>query len=254
MTISFAEAVGTLLQGSPIAWAKFQDHKAGSITLNTSGQRRLFEFLLKQPPATVALADSSSFDGLIAAWNDSGDPAKSGQLNGAGPLAGTWRLTKLEASAFGGLTIFGGPIFEQWIGGANWCLEGQNGSGKSSFTNAILWALTGKRVREQDGLVDDNGKREPVYNDAGQQIGHWPPLVSYPEKAAELTKDAETWVRLTFENASGETAIAFRKIISPHKGDSTSDAAIDPRLIAVPQLIETGLLMPARIPTHRFWR
>lgn len=252
MTISLAEATAAILKGSPLTWNKFQDHKAGAITLGTSGQRRLFEFLLKQPSAKVAIADPSLFDGLLAAWSGGSDPAAAAAHETAAASACVWRLTRLEASGFGGLTVFGGPIFEQWIGGENWCLEGQNGSGKSSFTNAILWALTGKRVREQDGLVDDYGERAPVYNAAGQQIGVWPPLVSYPDKASELAKDAETWVRLTFQNESGETATAFRKTTSPHEGEPATEAAIDPRLLAAPQLIETGLLMPARIPRIGF--
>jgi AAA domain len=252
LSISFADATATLLKGSPQPWSKFQDHKAGSISLGTSGQRRLFEFLLKQPAAKVVIADASLFDGLIVAWNGTSDPALSDEQSASGCSAGTWRLVRLEASGFGGLTIYGGPTFDQWIGGENWCLEGQNGSGKSSFTNAILWALTGKRVREQDGLVDDNGQRAPVYNEAGKQIGVWPPLVSYPEKASELIKDAEVWVRLTFENMSGDTATAFRKIISPHEGDPSTEVVVDPRLVAIPQLIETGLLMPARIPRIGF--
>ena len=107
-------------------------------------------------------------------------------------------------------------------------------------------------MREQEGLVLESGVRAPVYNDVGKEIGKWPSLVSYPEKVSDLSKVAEAWVRLTFENAKGETATALRKIISPLESDQTIEAAIDPRLLAAPQLIETGLLMPARIPRVGF--
>jgi ABC-type transport system involved in cytochrome bd biosynthesis fused ATPase/permease subunit len=70
-----------------------------------------------------------------------------------------WRLERIEASAFGGLTLFEGDNFDFWTGGDNWCLLGQNGSGKTSLASAILWALTGKRIREQDGPVDETGAR-----------------------------------------------------------------------------------------------
>jgi hypothetical protein len=181
--MSFAEATATLLKGVPLSWNKFQDHKAGSICLGASSQRRLFNFLLKQPPAKVAVADESLFGGLINAWTDTTDPAGEVQAGTTGASSGVWRLAKLEASGFGGLTVFSGPTFDLWIGRENWCLEGQNGSGKTSFTNAILWALTGRRIREQDGLVDDRGFRAPVYDEKGKEIGKCPPLVSYPEKA-----------------------------------------------------------------------
>jgi hypothetical protein len=135
--ISFAEATAALLKGATLSWNKFEDHKAGSICLGTASQRRLLDFLLKQPTGKVAVADEGLFPGLIAAWNGTSDPASSTIQSATGASTGPWRLAKLEASGFGGLTIFGGPIFSQWIGGENWCLEGQNGSGKSSFTNAI---------------------------------------------------------------------------------------------------------------------
>jgi hypothetical protein len=250
--ISLVEATTTLLKGSSLAWKTFQDHKAGSIVLGTSGQRRLLQFLLKQPSAKVSIADDRLFDGLISAWNETADPASGVQEKVSSASSGVWRLVKLEASGFGGLTVFSGPIFKLWIGGENWCLEGQNGSGKTSFTNAILWALTGKRVREQDGLVDDGGLRSPVCDENGKVIGQWPPLISYPEKASELSKDAEAWVRLTFMNQTGELAIAFRKVVSPREGEPKIEANIDPRLTAVPQLIETGMLMPARLPRVGF--
>ncbi len=193
LSISFAEATAALLNGTTLSWGKFEDHKAGSICLGAPGQRRLLSFLLKRPTTKVAVADESLFAGLIAAWNDTSDPASSAAHSPTGASVGPWRLTSLEASGFGGLTFFGGPTFTQWIGGENWCLEGQNGSGKSSFANAILWALSGYRVREQEGLVLESGVRAPVYNDVGKEIGKWPSLVSYPEKASDLSKVAEAW-------------------------------------------------------------
>jgi hypothetical protein len=245
--ISLAEATTTLLKGSPLSWPKFQDQKPGTICLESSAQRRLFAFLLKQPATKLASPDEGMFKGLIAAWNDSADPAADHPDAAGGAMSGVWRLAKLEASGFGGLTVFGGPIFEIWIEGESWCLEGQNGSGKTSFTNSILWALTGKRVREYDGLVDDEGDRAPVYSDVGAEIGRWPPLISYPEKVSDLRNEAQVWVRLTFHNGKGDTAIAYRETTSPREGAPLTVKQIDARLLAIPQLIETGLLMPARI-------
>ena len=51
------------------------------------------------------------------------------------------------------------------------------------------------------------------------------------------------WVRLTFENETRK-AFAERKITSPKEGAPAQEDSINKRLTAVPQLLETGLLMP----------
>ena len=73
----------------------------------------------------------------------------------------------METSGFGGLNQVGGPSFVVPFDEANWCLEGQNGSGKTSLVSALIWALTGFRCRDQDGLHFENGVRVPVQNDSG---------------------------------------------------------------------------------------
>ena len=73
------------------------------------------------------------------------------------------------------------------------------------------------------------------------------PLVSYPLDAAGLKADAVVTAKLTFRNPAGETATAERKTTSPAAGDPVLQSQIDPRLLSSPELIESGLLMPARI-------
>jgi hypothetical protein len=247
MPISLNEVTTQLLKGKKLSWEKFESHKAGSVTLDTPGARRLFKFLIEQSSAKVAEADQQLFAEIIAAWKSDDDPASA--LGSASPVStkGIWRLARIEAFNFGGLTHFGGPPFDMNIGRENWCLEGQNGCGKTSLSNAILWAMTGKRVREQDGLIDETAARSSVHNASGKEIGTWPPIVSYPSEAIDLRIEASAWVRLTFENENGEYAIAERKVTSPTTAEAKQVASVDPRLLAVPQLIETGLLMPARI-------
>ena len=252
MPISFGEAKARLLKGERLSWNKFENHKAGSVTLKTAGARRLFKFLTEQTSSKVADANEQLFSGLIAAWAATDDPAEALAAVKAVAPGGIWRLMRLEARNFGGLTTFEGPSFDMCVGCENWCLEGQNGSGKTALCNAVLWAMTGKRVREQDGLIDELGARSPVNNAAGKEIGNWPSVVSYPKTPAELSKDAVVWVRLTFENERREQAFAERKITSPKEGAPAQEVSIDERLTAVPQLLETGLLMPARIPRIGF--
>ncbi len=250
---SFAEATGLLLAGKSLAWAKYKDYKAGSITLDKPEQRRLLEFLLVSDPDKVAAADESLFAGLFTAWQNTGhDPATTKIGDDAAAGSYCWRLYRVEASGFGGLTAYGGKPFDLYVGGHNWCLEGQNGSGKTSLVSAILWALTGKRIRDHDGPVDDCGEREPVENNDGIKIGEWPPLASYPTKIADLGKDAEVWVRLTFQEEGGASAIAFRRVVSPARGEPQLEKQIDDRLSTALRLAEIGILMPSRLPKIGF--
>lgn len=68
MGISLAEATGLLLAGTKLAWNKYKDHKAGSITLDKPEQRRLLEFLLAADSSKVASGDETLFAGLVAVW------------------------------------------------------------------------------------------------------------------------------------------------------------------------------------------
>ena len=248
MGISLSEATAMLLTGKTLAWNKYKDHKAGSITLDTSDKRRLLEFLLTCDSGDVAQGNEALFEGIVKAWENKGhDPATGQTQTSAQTSSQSWRLDRVEAFGFGGLTIFGGKIFDLFVGGSNWCLEGQNGSGKTSLASAILWALTGKRIREHEGPVDERGEREPVQNDEGKTIGKWPPLAAYPTTVGELGHSAEVWVRLTFKAQDGEIATAFRRMVSPPNGDAQLEEQIDNRLRAASRLVEIGVLMPARL-------
>jgi hypothetical protein len=175
MGVSIAEVTGQLLAGKKLVWNKYKDHKAGSISLDKPEQRRLLEFLLAADSGKVASGDETLFAGLVAAWeNKDHDPAKAKAEVSDNTSTLSWRLDRIEAYGFGGLTIFGGKPFDLYIGGKNWCLEGQNGSGKTSLVSAILWALTGKRIREHEGPVDERGERENVESDYGTKVGSWP--------------------------------------------------------------------------------
>ena len=69
MGISFAEATRCLLGGELLAWAAFEEHKAGSIRLDTPEQRRLFAFLLEQDRAKVSRGDEDNAINLFVAQN-----------------------------------------------------------------------------------------------------------------------------------------------------------------------------------------
>jgi hypothetical protein len=237
MATSFAEATQKLLGGKKLSWENFGEYKSGSVVLDTAAQRRLFSFLMAQDASKLAQGHEDIFSGLIAAWNEvEADPADVAIPTAKGKLGDVWRLNRLEASGFGGLTLCGESTFNLWINGANWRLEGQNGSGKTSLTSAILWALTGKRIREQDGPIEEQGLRSTVTNSEGKKIGDWPSIASYPAKPEGLAKTAEVWVRLSLTNSKAEAATAYRRMSCPSVGFSIFEKAIDPRLETVPTL------------------
>lgn len=81
----------------------------------------------------------------------------------------------------------------------------------------------------------------------GRKIGTWPPLVTYASDRTALKNDAQAKTCLTFTDTTGNIATAMRSILSPENGEPIVEINIDPRLLTSPELIETGLLMPARI-------
>lgn len=248
MALTLAEVKHSLLAGNNVSWGAFEKYKSGSIVLDTPGKRRLFEFLLGADASRVREGHESLFDGLLASWrNESYDPASAISTDTVVSTSDIWLLKEIRTSCFGGLNLDGTTEFMLDVAGDNWCIEGQNGSGKTSLASAILWALTGHRIREHVGPVLDNGTRFPVFDEAGSPIGEWPPLAVYPATQSELSKTAEVTVQLKFENNNGDIALAIRKSTSPATGTPIVDEKIDARLLAAPQLIETGLLMPCRL-------
>jgi len=248
VTITLIEAITALRNGEVLKWESSGNFKAGQILLDTANARRLFDHFIDIDAELIGTTDERLFPDIVKAWkDDETDPADTDVVDDANSATGPWRLSTIKASGFGGLNTPEGPAFELDVGGENWCLEGYNGSGKTSLSSLILWTMTGYRNREQDGPYRDEGRRETVNNAAGKKIGTWPPLITYPATAEGLAKDAVVDCSLTFVDPQGNKAQAHRKISSPVDSDPIIEIAIDPNLLASPELIETGLLMPARI-------
>jgi hypothetical protein len=119
LSISFSEAVATLLKGGNLTWPKFEDQKGGTIIADTPGKRRLFKFLLAQNSANLKAPTEVVFKGLIEVWEMTSDPGSESEDSGQSDNTDSWRLVKIEASNFSGLTTLGGMSFELVIGGEN---------------------------------------------------------------------------------------------------------------------------------------
>ena len=162
MSITFGQATQVLLNGEKLSWDASGNIHSGSIRLSEPGQRRIFNFLLNENPQKVADGADTLIPRLIAAWNDEdsdtlSEPVKETRMEAEGP----WRLHSLEASNFGGLNTYGGSPFRLDLRGETWCLEGSNGSGKTLLASAIIWALTGHRIIENQGLKLEDGSGLP---------------------------------------------------------------------------------------------
>ena len=161
MSISYGQATERLLSGNTLTWSPSGTARAGSITLSEPSQRRLLEFLLNAESGAVSEGSDTLFDGLISAWkNESADPIRPTSADSdhaSQMLTRPWRLHRIETQNFGGLNTYNGPSFVLDIGGENWCLEGSNGSGKTLLASAIIWTLTGYRLREHDGVAIETG-------------------------------------------------------------------------------------------------
>lgn len=254
MSVTFQECVDQLLAGNVLHWEKHGNHATGQIVLNSAGARRLFYYLISQDPDAVARADEALFSGLMNAWCDEERDPKNDAISFSS-IAGEsgFRLSELETEGFGGVNLFGGPLFYLNVDRQSWCLEGQNGSGKTSLVSAIIWGLTGRRIREQLGLVIDEGARNPVYDVQGNTIGSWPPLAAYPIHADSLNQNARVRVKLTFVNNDNNEAVAERIVISKSDGTTQIEKeSVDSRLLSAPQLLESGILMPSRMAHINF--
>jgi hypothetical protein len=246
--ISFDEAKKLLISGKKLEWQKHLNHAAGEITLDTAQKRRLFEYLLTCKSNEIEEPTDSIFNGLINAWAAETDPAQTTvNIQTQRATATTWRLDKIKTYGFGGLNQFGGPCFDINVNQESWCIEGQNGSGKTSLTSAIIWALTGQVIREHAGLAKNNGERKDVFSNNGTKIGTWPPIAAYPTDENDLAKPANVFVRLVFKDNNGNKANVYRSLRCLPDGSVIPRVRMAPAIEPYANLIEAGVIMPNRL-------
>ena len=243
-----------LLRGRPI---DIDSGAGGSIELNPSHGRQLVKVVLDRLQSSTVddlVKDAEFFEALEAAFRTNTDEVSSKpdqkytptEVRGKADLQ-SWRLQKVETRGFGGLNAVPGDIFEFDAKSRDSCIEGQNGCGKSSLANAVLFAMTGKIHRDQYGIWDDPKQLEPVISDEGEKLGEWPPIAIYPNSWGSGRPPVDVSVTLKFRNGNdGEEAEAKRRLHGA-PGALKEEVSIDARLTAVPTLIEAGLLMPMRI-------
>jgi hypothetical protein len=234
-----------LLKGKALGW-KDVGGKASTIALPDPKQRRLLAYLLDSKIREVKNIPDAFCKGLAAAFIAAGDPAadNAGTVTQS-PPEGPWKIHAIKTKGFGGVNAWNGPEFELELEKESLLLDGPNGSGKSSLTAAVVWALTGERPRDQSDAPASEVK--PILSAAVQKIGEWPPVATYPKTAAGIISGPDVRVEVVFSNPAGKLASVVRAL----KG-TKPDYTIDPILQLPSVLLETGLLMPARLPKIRF--
>lgn len=244
-TLTASEIQRRLLSGAPVEWIDANDRRV-QLQLGDAKQRRLFSYLLSTNIREPIDLPAAFIAGLQTAFDDTSSPDPKSQISEKLNVnAGPWRLHSIETEGFGGLNTWNGSPFSTTFEGQSYFLEGPNGSGKSSLVGAILWALLGERPRDQSDAIADDAK--PVFDAERNLAGSWPPVASYPPTAAGLKTFPNVRVQLTFVAPTGATATVERKLSG---GKTTS--SVSPNFSAPPVLIETGILMPARMGQLRF--
>ncbi len=233
-----------LLTGTAVTWHDASGNDR-TLILGDSKERRLLDFLLKtKVREPTGLADDF-VAGLLVAYSGIDDPAVTIAARSATTArAGPWRLESIEMEGFGGLNTWGAPPYHFDFDHESLLIEGPNGSGKSALVGAILWALSGERPRDQaDGQAHEP---KPVFATSDKPVGDWPPIACYPSSAADLKSPPHVRVVLTFQDPQGGVAKVERTL----DGGKVT-ATIDPSFEVPSVLVETGLLMPARLARLR---
>ncbi len=233
-----------LLSGSDVRWQD-TNGKDQRLALTDAKGRRLLAYLLTSEVRRSTGLPPAFVSGLSRAYEANDDPASTTAASPAGAArADSWRLKTIETEGFGGLNSWRGHPFIFDFDGESLLLEGPNGSGKSSLVGAILWAISGERPRDQADAKGHEARLVFAAND--KPAGEWPPIACYPPKVADLTSPARVRVRLDLQNSDGSTA-KVERILDGGKVTSVIDPAFEVPSI----LIETGLLMPARLAQIR---
>lgn len=233
----------TLLKGEMLTWTDPDTGKSDKIKLENKEQRSLLQFLLSSSERDAGNISDNFVEGIKAAYISEDDPASLSHGSIVNVDQSSWRLHKIDTFGFGGINLYEDQEFSYELAGESTCLEGENGSGKSSLISAIQWALTGKIIKDKSEEKDLETP-EAVFNEHNENIGSWPPIASYPNNIEKLKDQPKVWVRLTFINPETEEKIVAERRLE--NGAITSH--IDPRIEKFSALFEPAILMPSRLP------
>ncbi|MFC1650575.1 AAA family ATPase [Candidatus Latescibacterota bacterium] len=175
-----------------------------------------------------------------------------------------FHIKKLKAHRFAGIHNYGTvenppDDFEFDFDKSLTLIEGTNGSGKTSFLNAITWCLTGSIYRSQrepekiETLIDLKVSEEEV-NDSENILYNMTPITPMPSKdilnsLGVKPLPLDTWVELTLRNDETDEEINVRRSIQRStRGKIVEDSSDFSKLGLDPIALEIGTKMPGLIP------
>lgn len=170
-------------------------------------------------------------------------------------------LKKIRVHRFGGIHKYGDEKncpedFEHNFKKPITLIQGDNGSGKTSLVNAIVWCLTGYIYRSQRLPEKIEKEIEVTTEDTNDQkiIKTCTAITPIPEgKILESLGDnkipLDTWVELTFEDNTGKEVAKVRRTISrTTRGKLKIDVTGIDELGLDPVALEVGTKMAGMIP------
>jgi energy-coupling factor transporter ATP-binding protein EcfA2 len=170
-------------------------------------------------------------------------------------------LKKIRAHRFAGIHKYGDEHdcpedFEHEFQKQITLIHGENGSGKTSLVNAIVWCLTGHIYRPQRLPEKLNDEIEITTEDANQQeiLKTCTVITPIPEaKVLQSIRDnkllLDTWVELTFEDNTGKEVAKVRRAISrTSRGKLKIEVRGIDKLGLDPVALEVGTKMAGMIP------
>ena len=171
-------------------------------------------------------------------------------------------LVKIEAHRFGGLHAYsdGGRPPENFVfepAKPITLIEGWNGSGKTSFLNAVIWCLTGQLLRPQRKPEEaDEEFACRIQLDASSPLTEHEltPVTPLPDKRfpPDLSKEKlplNTWVELTFEDEEGNRLVPIRRTQTRTAKGAVNEIAPDIATLGVePIAAKIGTTIPGLLP------
>jgi len=170
-------------------------------------------------------------------------------------------LKKIHVHRFGGIHKYGDEHncpedFEYEFQKPITLIQGDNGSGKTSLVNAIVWCLTGHIYRTQRLPEKMEDEIEITTEDTNQQeiLKTCTAITPIPEgKMLQSIRDKklllDTWVELTFEDNTGKEVAKVRRTISrTTRGKLKIDVTGIDELGLDPVALEVGTKMAGMIP------
>ncbi len=239
-----------LLYGSELKWIDPSTNIESKIKLDNPLARRLAQYIFSSTTRDVTQLDQNFLNGLKEAFQSESDPAKEIEIYDQSSKSDRcWVLHSICTENYGGINKFSGEKFSYTFDGETTCIDGQNGSGKTSFVSAIIWCLTGYIYKDQLGVVNCNYEEAQIFNPkTNKKIGSWPSIVSLPNTISILPTSYRLSVTLVFKDLnSGEYSEVSR---SYENGKESYNK--DNKFRPDERLINIGLEMPCRLANIKF--